>query len=69
LLYPFSKFVSAWPNFLLTDGLDFFCIVQKGADTDVTNKEGKKPIDLALDGMDEEDIEESDVIAALKAKA
>jgi hypothetical protein len=45
------------------------CIVQKGADTEVKNKEGKKPVDLALDGMDEEDIEESDVIAALKAKA
>lgn len=41
---------------------------QKGADTSLKNKEGKNPVDLAMDGMDEEDIEESDVIAALKAK-
>jgi len=44
-------------------------LIEKGADKEVKNKEGKKPVDLALDGMDEEDIEESDVIAALKAKA
>lgn len=41
--------------------------MQAGADRDAKNGDGLTALELAMEKMDEEDVEDSDVIAALKA--
>ena len=43
--------------------------MQNGADVSLKNAEGKTAMDIASEGLDEEDLEDSEVIAALKGGA